>query len=126
MTPNQYKPTKKLSARKSICQFSESLDAKHKTADRGLGAANTKRESIRTGNILWSNISNQRSHTKTNQKVKEYFYNFIIHHPQVVKYQILNYCLNISICGNFKKSIPKQSMQVYIQDLHNSMVRPAE
>ena len=49
LTPNQYYPTKNPSAQKSLNQFLEGLDVKHKTAACRLGAA----KKIRSGNDLW-------------------------------------------------------------------------
>ena len=64
MTPNQYKPTKKLNERKPPSQFSETFDVKHKTAICMFGAAKAYLKAIRTGNTLWSKITKRRGHTK--------------------------------------------------------------
>ena len=67
---------------------------------RRLGAAKSKHKEIKTGNLLWSNISKRRVHTKINQKVVESVYNWILHHLQIVKYTISNDCIYVSIDGN--------------------------
>ena len=66
MTPNQYDSTKNPSARKSLRQFSETLDVKHNTAVCRLGTAKSKHKKIITGNTLWSNIEKHRGHKKIN------------------------------------------------------------
>ena len=52
MTPNRYESTKNPIAIKSLCQFSEALDVKHKTSVSWLGAAKSNCKSIRRGNVL--------------------------------------------------------------------------
>ena len=46
-------PVKKPSARKSLCLFTNILYVKKKTAIRRVGAAKSKRESIKAGTTLW-------------------------------------------------------------------------
>ena len=53
MTPNNYEPTKNPSSRKSIRQFLESLDVKHKTYVSRLGTSKANRKANRTVNALW-------------------------------------------------------------------------
>ena len=62
MTPNQYYPTKKPIERKVLRQFSEALYVKHKTDVHRLGVAKENHKVIRTGNVLWSNISKNPGH----------------------------------------------------------------
>ena len=50
MTPNQSESTKNPGEIKLLCQFSETLDVKHKTDFRRSGVAKAKRKYIRTGN----------------------------------------------------------------------------
>ena len=95
--PNQSERTQNPSERKWIRQFSEALDVKHKTSVCGLGAAKSKRKSIKTGNVLWSSIA------KFRQNFKESLYSYILHHPQVAQYPIENYCLYVSISSNSKE-----------------------
>ena len=47
--------SKKLSARKSLCLFTNILNVKKKTAKRRVGAAKSKRKSMKVGNRLWTN-----------------------------------------------------------------------
>ena len=70
MTPNQYLSTKKPSARKSLCQFSEILDVKHKTTISRSVATKENLKEIKTGNVFWPNVSNFRGHTKINQTIR--------------------------------------------------------
>ena len=127
MTPNPSVSNKNPSAIKSLHQFSETLDVKHKTAVRRLGAAKAKCKAIKTGNVLWSNITKRRGHKKINQEVREDLYHWIIHHPQVVKSLIANDCIYVSIDGNSeKKLMPKLLLQVSVREIHNSMVSPQE
>ena len=115
MTHNSYVSTKNTSARKSLHKFSETIDVKHKTAIRSLGAAKEKHKTIKTGNVLWSNIENLRGHTKINQKVIETLYHWILHHPQVVQSPIEKNYPYASIDGKAKKQlIPKLLLQVSV------------
>ena len=50
--PNQYEPTKNISARKSRHQFSDPLDVKHNTDVRMLGTAKAKCKATRTSNVF--------------------------------------------------------------------------
>ena len=52
----QYKSTKKPGEIKSLRQFLEALDVKHKTSICRLGASKAKRREIIPGNKLWSII----------------------------------------------------------------------
>ena len=70
MSPSQYVTVKKSSARKSLRQFLEALDVKHKTAVCRLGAAKSKCKAIIAGNTLWSILSKNRDCKKINQQVK--------------------------------------------------------
>ena len=46
MTPNSYVSTKNPSARKSLCQFTETLDVKHKTDVRKVGSSKANIKAI--------------------------------------------------------------------------------
>ena len=127
MTSNQSDPTKNPSARKSLRQYSEALYVKHKNGICGLCSAKENLKAIITGNTLWSNISKRRGHKKTNQKVKEDLYNWILRHPRVVQSPIVNDCIYESIyCNSKKQLMPKLSLQVSVRELHNSTVSPPE
>ena len=54
-----YVPVKQPNVRKSLRQFSETLDVKPNTAVLWLCAAKSKRKSIRAGSMFWSNIPNR-------------------------------------------------------------------
>ena len=96
------------SARKSLRKYSKKLDVKHKTDVRRIGKAKTKHKATKADNVLWSNIAKPRGHKKINQKVREYLYRWVIHHPQVVQSSIANDCLYVFIDINNKKQfIPK-------------------
>ena len=62
MTPNLFVYTKNLSAIKSLRQFSETLYVKNNDAILWLGVAKAKRKTIKTDNMLWSNITKRRGH----------------------------------------------------------------
>ena len=47
MAPNPYVSTKNASARKSLCQFTKTLDVKHKTSICGFFVAKAKRKTIK-------------------------------------------------------------------------------
>ena len=69
----------------------------------------------------------RKGHKKINEQVKKYPYNWIIQHPQVVKYPIYNDCLRVSIDGHSEPYlVPKFLLQVSVRKLHNSLVRPPE
>ena len=51
--PNPSVSTKNPSSRKSLHQFTETLDVKHKTAVWRFGAAKAKRKANKEGNVLW-------------------------------------------------------------------------
>ena len=56
ISPSQSMNVKKPSASKSLCQFLESLDIKHKNDVHRLGAAKSKHKAIRARNNLCSRI----------------------------------------------------------------------
>ena len=58
-------------ARKPLRHFTEVLDVKHKTAICRLGAAKSKRKSIRAGTMLCCSIKKRRGHNKINSQLKE-------------------------------------------------------
>ena len=88
MTTNPSVYTKNPSAIKSLRQFTETLDVKHKTAVRRFVASKENYKAIKRGFLLWSKISKRRGNTKINKKVREALYHWIINHPQVVLYSI--------------------------------------
>ena len=73
--------------------------------------------------MLWSHTAKRHGHTKINQKVREPIFHFILHHTQFVIDTIENDCLYVSIDGNCDLFLMKKLLlQVYVQELHNSMV----
>ena len=99
LSPDQSEPAKNTSARKLLRKLSDLLDIKPKTAVLRISDSKSKFKAIISGNVLRSIISKRCGHTKSNQHTKEALYNLILHHPQVVKYQIENDCLYVSIDG---------------------------
>ena len=81
---------KNCSARKQLRLFTEVLYVKNKTAVRRLCAAKSECKEIRAGRMSWSSISKRKVHTKINEQVKKYFYNWILQNTQVVQYPIAN------------------------------------
>ena len=69
MTSNPSVSTKNPSARKSLYQFTETLDVKYKTDVCSFGVGKTYSKSTKRGNVLWSNTEKSRGNTKTNQKL---------------------------------------------------------
>ena len=75
--------------------------------------------------MLWYSITKQRGHTKINECVKIYIYNWILQHPQVVQYPIANDYPKLSIYGQAKPQlVPKLLFQVLVRELHTSMESP--
>ena len=56
-------PVKKTRASKSLCLFTNILDVKPKTAKHRVGAAKSKRRSMKVGNILWTNKTKRKGHS---------------------------------------------------------------
>ena len=90
MTPT---PVKKISARKSLCIFTNIFDVKKKTAKRHVGAAKYKLRSMKVGNILWT--KKRKGHSKINEKIKRKMYALIIRHSQVLQSPVSNDCLKV-------------------------------
>ena len=59
-------PVKKPSARKSLCLFTNIFNVKKKTAKRCIGAEKYKRRAMKVGNILWTNKTKLKGHSKIN------------------------------------------------------------
>ena len=77
--------------------------------------------------MLCSNIAKRRGHTKLNPNFGGYLYHWILQHPQVAQSTIENDCLYVHIDGNYRKILmPKLLFQVYVRELHNSMVSPTK
>ena len=126
MTPNQYVSTKSPIARKSLRQFSETVDVKHNNAVCRLAVYKAKREAIKKIKVFWWNIAKRHFHKKIYQKVRESLYNFILH-PQFVPSPILNYFIFVSFDGNSGKQLtPKLLFEISVQELYNRLVSPPE
>ena len=114
---------KKCSAIKSLRLFTEVLDVKKKTPVYRVGDTESKRKAIIVVSMLCSSIKNRKGHTKINEQVKKYLYNYIIQHPQFVQYSISNDCLKLSIDGHYEPQlVTKFLLQVSVRELHNIMV----
>ena len=59
-------PVKKPSARKSLCLFINILNVKNKAAKRRSGAEKYKHRDMKLGNILWTNKTKLKGHSKIN------------------------------------------------------------
>ena len=55
-------PVKKPSAQKSLCMFTNVLDANKKTASHQFGADKSKRKAIKYGNTPWALKQNRKGH----------------------------------------------------------------
>ena len=70
MTPNPSVSTKNIRARKSLQQFTETLNVKNKTAVCRFGASKENIMAIKKFNVLWSNIAKRHDKTKNKSKVQ--------------------------------------------------------
>ena len=74
---------------------------------------------------MGSSIPNIKVHSKINERVNKLLYNWNLQHPRGVQTQIANDFLKVSIGGHSEPQlIPKLLLQMYVQELHNSMVGP--
>ena len=54
-------------------------------------------------------------------------YNWIIHHPQVVRSPIFNDCMKVNIDGHTEPQlVPEFLLRVSVQELHNRLVSDTE
>ena len=59
------------------------------------------------------------------EKIKKYFYNWIINHPKVVQSPIVNDCLKVKIDGYTEPQlVPKLLLQVSVRELHKILLAP--
>ena len=68
----------------------------------------------------------RKGHTKINEQINKYLYNWILQHPQVLQSPIANDCLEASIDSTLNNSWFKKIPQVYVRELYNSMVSTVE
>ena len=65
----------------------------------------------------------RKGHSKINNQIKKYLYNWTTHHPQVIQSPIVNYCLEVKIDGYTEpQMVPKLLLQVSVRELHNNIV----
>ena len=76
---------KKPSAQKLLCIFTNILEVKKETAYRQVEAAKSMRKAIKFVNTLWVMRQNRKGNSKIDEQIKKSFYNWIMHHPQVVQ-----------------------------------------
>ena len=116
MSPGPSVTVKNPKAQISLCLFTQLFDVKNKTAVRQVGADKSNIKAIRSGSMLWSNIPKRRGHTKINEKINKYLYNWIVHNSQVLQSPISKYCLKVYIGGNSKPQVvPKLLLQVSVR-----------
>ena len=123
ISPMTSSPVKKPSARKSLCLVTKILDVKKKTATRQVGSAKSKRKAIKYGNTPWALKQNIKLNSKINDQIKKSLYNWIIHHPQVVKSPITNDCLKVEIDSLTEPQlVPKLLVQVSVREPHKTLL----
>ena len=86
MTPT---PVNKPSARKSLFLFTNILDVKNKYTIRLVRASKSNRNAVKKETMLWSMKTKGTRNSKINNQIKNFLYNWIISHPQVVQSPIL-------------------------------------
>ena len=57
-------PVKKLSARKSLCLYTNIFDVKKKTAKHRIGAAKSKFRAMKVNNSQWTKKTKRKGHSK--------------------------------------------------------------
>ena len=83
--PMTYTPVKKPSSRKSLCLFTNILNVEKNPSKICVGAAKSKRRSMKVGNIMCTNKKRRKEHSKINEQIKRNLYAWITCHPQVVQ-----------------------------------------
>ena len=65
---------------------------------------------------------NLKGDSNTDDQIKKSLYNWIMHHPQVVKSPIANDCLKVKIDGHAEpKIVPKFLLHVSVRKLRNNL-----
>ena len=100
MSHGPYVTVRKRIARKPLRLFTEVLDVKNKGTVCQAGHSKYEFKSIRAVSVLWSIILKRRGHTKTNEQVKKYLYNWILFHTHAVQSPITNDFLKFPIDGH--------------------------
>ena len=108
-------PVKKPSAQKLLCMFTNILDVNKKNAYRRVGAVQSNRKEIKFVNTPWVLKQKRKGYSKIDEQIKNYPYNWIIHHPQVVQSPIVNDCLKVKIDGYTEPQlVPKLLLQMSV------------
>ena len=100
ISPGPYVTVKKPSVQKSLRQFTEFLDVKHKTIVHRLGDDKENCKCIKAGIMFLYSIPKRLRHTKINNQVNN-IYGWIFEHPQVVQSPITNDYLKFYIGGKY-------------------------
>ena len=121
--PMKSTPVNKPSARKSLCLFTNKLAVKPKTAKCRVVDTKSKRKSMKVGNILCTNKSKRKGHSKINEQIKNNWYAWITRHPQIVQSTIYNDCIKVLLDNKTEPQlVPKLLLQVSVRELYNSPV----
>ena len=116
-------PVKKPSASKSLCLFTNIFYVKKKTVKRRFVSAKSICKAMKVVNILWTNKTRIKGHSKINGQIKRNLYAWITRHPQVFQSPISNYCLKVVFDDQTEPQLfPKLLLQVFVRELHNSLV----
>ena len=127
ISPLTSTPVKKLSARKSMCIFTNILDVKKKTDTCWVVYAKSKSKAIKYDNKPWALTPKRKGSSKINDQINKFLYNWIMHHTQVVQSPIVNECLKVDIHSHTEPHlVTKLLLQVSIQELHSILVSDTE
>ena len=109
-------PVKKPSAIKSLWLFTNKSDVKNKTATCRVGSAKSERKVIKSGTKKFELKQMRKVNSKINDQIKKSLYDWIMHHPQVVKSPIVNVCMKLKSYGHTEPQlVPNILLQVYIR-----------
>ena len=115
--PIKSTPFKKLSARKSLCLFTNIFDFKKKAAKRNQNIDPLKWV------ISSGPIKRKKGYSKINDHINRYLYAWITRHPQVVQTKIYNDCLKVMLDDQSEPQlVPKLVLHVSVRELHNILV----
>ena len=112
-------PVNKPSARKSLCLFNNILDVKKKTATHQVGAAKSEGKEIKYKTTTWSLKQKQKWDSKIKNHIKQFLYNWIMHHPQVVQSPIPNDCLKVKIDGHTKLKLVSKKFATGVHQINS-------
>ena len=78
---------------------------------------------MKVGNILWTNKTKRKGHSKINEQIKRNMYAWITRHNQVVQPKISNDCLKFMFDDQIETQlVPKLLIRVSVRKLHKSLV----